>query len=229
MFTELLDLPLFRAKSMATEWRDVLKIETTIGRKVPSEIVQEAQRRDFDCLPVVQGQEVLGYVRVEGLRDNILGRSMVQPRIDHEIPWSMSLPQLAARLSHDRLSPTKMYFVMENSSDVHGILTYADLNRRASYIYSYTLLAFLEQWIRGRITDEYETTDGTLGSTWLGTLSVGRRRTLRKWARTHRESVLSACELRDLLMVLKRDSRLVRYRSSVDARALTPSRRIRLE
>ena len=109
-----------------------------------------------------------------------------------------------------------LFFVMnENNHDPIGIMTYADLNRRASYIYTYVLLVFLEQWIKKQILKKYCNERRKLSDEWMNTLSLKKRRDgittkahLIGLAKKKNESTLTLCGLDDLIHVLRNDPNL---------------------
>jgi len=55
------------------------------------------------------------------------------------------------------------------------VITYADLNRRSCYIYTYTMINFVEQWIKKRIISHYGS-GRRLNPNWMESLKLKETR-----------------------------------------------------
>ncbi len=108
-------------------------------------------------------------------------------------------------------------------------MTYADLNRRTAYIFSYTLLLFLEQWIRKKIVEKYGRSDRTLAEDWVETLGAKRKTKLQRWSEEKQEGLLSVCDIKDLIKVLQQDPKLEGELRQVDKGILPLANKIRVK
>src|SRR5467141_2356946 len=148
MFSEFLRGQMFTAKFIATPWDKRLAVSARVGDEIPNREIEEARRRDYDNL-LIEGDssQVTGYVRREQVAGRRLEASMIHPFESFTIPSDTPLAELAQRLEKDWREQCALYFVVDVKGPL-GLMTYADLNRRTAYIFSYTVLLFIEQWIR---------------------------------------------------------------------------------
>lgn len=204
-FVELLDGEMFTAKSMATKWENCRKL--FLGERVSREKIREAKDLDIDNLPVVDGPTVLGYAKTDELRQ---GMVVSQSHIHHSFQESMvgsseRLPALARRFLQDGMENYNLYFVTDGGRNLLGIMTYADLNRRTSYIYSYVMISFLEQWAKMQIENKYRLVGRRLSTRWMSSLDAERRSLLARQAAEKHQSTLGVASLDDLIRILRRD------------------------
>jgi hypothetical protein len=204
-FVELLSGELFTAKSTATKWEDCRKL--LLGERVSREMIREAKDLDIENLPIAEGSTVIGYAKTHELRQ---GMVVSQSKIHHSFQESIvdsseRLPALARRFLQDGLDNYKLYFVTDGGRNPLGIMTYADLNRRTSYIYSYVMMSFLEQWAKMQIENRYRLVGRRLSKKWMSSLSVERRSLLVRWAAEKHQSTLGVASLEDLVRILRRD------------------------
>lgn len=123
--------------------------------------VKEAMKKDVFNLVVMDNGSTLGYINVEDLNDDI--NKKLEKVNEHIIPSSMPLYELVAKMIKDaknierKRSP--LYFVKSpktDSRDPIGLVTFWDLNRAPSYIFSYSILVYLEQTILFKIRDSHK-------------------------------------------------------------------------
>ena len=148
---------MFTARALSTQWVDCRILR--IGEQVTQEKIDESRNLDIDNLPVSDDSGVLGYARVADLhRHQVVSTSHLYRRYAESIIGpSERLLGLARRFLDDGVESYRLYFVSDGSSNPLGVMTYADLNRRSSYIYCYVMISFLEQWIKKEIVSKYQT------------------------------------------------------------------------
>ena len=131
------------------------------------------------------------------------------------------LPDLALKMASDYNNECPLYFVTRGD-DVLGIATYADLNRKTCYLYTYTLTLALEHWIKLSIMKlKPPLKSGNSNRDWVRILSSRARRERRTLplrdkiknrveelmylARTEKASILTFCYFEELLRIVKED------------------------
>jgi hypothetical protein len=205
VFIELLDDEMFTARALSTQWVDCRILR--IGEHVTQEKINESRNLDIDNLPVSDDSGVLGYARVADLhRDQVVNASHLFRRYAESIIGpSERLLGLARRFLDDGVESYRLYFVSDGSSNPLGVMTYADLNRRSSYIYCYVMISFLEQWIKKEIVSKYQTAGRRLRDDWMSSLNSDRTAELLLWAKEKSQTTLGVANLSDLIQVLRRD------------------------
>jgi hypothetical protein len=155
---------------MVTLWSQCLKVGVNDEPAIIAKKVKEAKEQDFDNLAVVDDGALLGYVAVGNLKIAQIKRSLIQPFQGHTIGSSELLPRVVERIMMKGVEPCRLYFVLDEHAKPIGIMTYADLNRKTSYIYTYTLILFLEQWLKKRIVEKFHVRGQKQDDSWITTL-----------------------------------------------------------
>ena len=149
----------FTAFSLVTHQSDWLWID--INDRNVERKVKEAKEKHIFNLVVKDHGTTLGYVNVLDLKDNKITKL---EKVDkHTIPSSTPLYKLSGMMLKDanniKRERSPIYFVKipePVSREPIGLVTYWDLNRAPSYIFSYSILVYLEQTIFLKIRDSHK-------------------------------------------------------------------------
>lgn len=214
MFKEFLKGSLFTAESLVTYWSGVHKTNVPVGGTIPQEDIDDAEEHDFHNIPVTWNNQALGYVcRFDISRDRTLTSRILKPYSQWVISREESLPQVARILSDHGTHNYPLFFVPSNIQEPLGVLTYADLNRRSCYIYTYTMINFIEQWAKKRIAFHYGR-QRRLDPAWMESLKglthTGSKKTPTRWHYLKRKAgpngnPLDVSEFKDLIHVIQND------------------------
>ena len=149
----------FTVFSLMTPNLDWLWID--INNRKYDEKVEEAKKNDVFNLVVKDNGTTLGYINLEDLNDDI--NKKLEKVNKHIIPSSMPLYDLTAKMIKDAKNIERerspLYFVTSpgaDSRDPIGLVTFWDLNRAPSYIFSYSILVYLEQTLLFKIRDSHK-------------------------------------------------------------------------
>ena len=149
----------FTVFSLMTPKLDWLWID--INNRNYDEKVKEAKKKEFFNLVVKDNESTLGYINLEDLNDDI--NKKLEKVNEHIIPSSMPLYDLTAKMIKDAKNLERerspLYFVTSpgaDSRDPIGLVTLWDLNRAPSYIFSYSILVYLEQTLLFKIKDSHK-------------------------------------------------------------------------
>ncbi len=149
----------FTVFSLMTPNLDWLWID--INNRKYDEKVEEAKKKDVFNLVVKDNGTTLGYINLEDLNDDI--NKKLEKVNKHIIPSSMPLYDLTAKMIKDAKNIERerspLYFVTSpgaDSRDPIGLVTFWDLNRAPSYIFSYSILVYLEQTLLFKIRDSHK-------------------------------------------------------------------------
>ena len=149
----------FTVFSLMTPNLDWLWID--INNRKYDEKVEEAKKNDVFNLVVKDNGTTLGYINLEDLNDDM--NKKLEKVNKHIIPSSMPLYDLTAKMIKDAKNIERerspLYFVTSpgaDSRDPIGLVTFWDLNRAPSYIFSYSILVYLEQTLLFKIRDSHK-------------------------------------------------------------------------
>src|SRR6059036_2823109 len=149
----------------------------------------------------------IGFVPVHvAKRTIVLKEKSVRRGERLRIPADFQLVALTDRLIEQGTKGFPILFVKNGGGATIGILNYSDLNRKSVYLYSYTMLLFLEHWIKESIRKS--ALDQGLTNKCVETLSglpardtkyKNRLDQLMSTARNRGQQPLVACDLKDLV------------------------------
>ena len=149
----------FTVFSLMTPNLDWLWID--INKRNYEEQAKEAMKKDVFNLVVKDNGSTLGYINLEDLNDDI--NKKLEKVNKHIIPSSMPLYELVAEMVKDAINIERkrspLYFIKSSrpdSRDPIGLVTFWDLNRAPSYIFSYSILVYLEQTLLFKIRDSHK-------------------------------------------------------------------------
>ena len=208
MFEELLRNQIFTAEVLKTRIDSCLSIRTTSSREEVDKIRNMASLTglDYDNVVIMEGNLYSRFVH----RDDLGERTIDLRRIGHsfqnyKFSATDSLIVVIDKIRTDfqNSSLPFLYLIMDGSRPV-GIITYADLNRRSTYVYFYILIAFVEQWLRKTIAEKYSR-DRRLSPRWMHTITPSAKERLTRDSHKKGESTLSVASLSQLVHVFMKD------------------------
>ena len=152
--------PYFSAFSIITPKHDWLCVDMR-ERDIES-LIKSAERKQIFNVVVKDGERILGSINLMDLREERWSEIV---KVDNfSIPASLQLFELVDRMVNDsqylERERSPLYFVYEKenkSGNPAGILTFWDLNRAPVYIFSYTILVYLEHSLLLKIRDSHNT------------------------------------------------------------------------
>lgn len=214
MFRELLNNQIFSAMSLGTKLdKNCAYVDLQSSTKEIESIIERASREndDFDNIVVKDGTSYIGVISREDLSKHIndLKEMHISKVNRYSINEDDGLSKVLNRLKDDfsRSDEPKLYFITDHGVPLY-IFTYSDLNRRSVYIYFYTLILFLEQWIREKIAENHRLQGRRLDPRWMNALSQDERRNLHNSSVSKKESTLSVAGLKHLIKAYKKDGAL---------------------
>ena len=215
MFTELLDNEFFEAGSLVTKWpSECIWVEENYEVQVSPGIIEDAERKKISNLVVSSDDKPVGFVPVHVVKQTLV---LKEKSVKKGIPWIQSdlkLIPLVKILSDKGARGSPLFFVRDNSLRTIGILNYSDLNRKSVYLYSYTMLLFLEHWIRDTIRRKKCSMDESLNFVCIeellklsgrGNIHKTRYEEIVSRVQTRGQHHLVACDLKDLCYILQKD------------------------
>lgn len=215
MFKELLSNNFFRTRSLVTRWPDeCISIEDRYEEKVPPKEIERAEAKKVTNLIVAKGGHPIGFVPVHvAKRTVVLKETSVRKGEQFRVSANLRLVELTERLVKLGTKQFPILFVVDQDDMTIGILNYSDLNRKSVYLYSYTLLLFLEHWVKDSVRES--ASDRGLTESCVKILSKlparnmphkgNRLDQLLSTARGRNQLPLLACDLKDLIYILESD------------------------
>lgn len=214
MFKDLLENQVFRALSISTKLSgDCATVDVNSNPGEIESIIKRASKQhdDYDNIVVKDGLSYIGFINREELANHIddFDGRFVSKMGNYALQSNDNLATVINRLKEDsnRSTAQRLYFVLDRNVPV-GLFTYSDLNRRSVYIYFYTLILFLEQWIREKIADNHRLPGRKLDPRWMNSLSQKERSNLHELSISKGESTLSVAGLNLLIKAYKKDGAL---------------------
>lgn len=151
----------FSAFSLMTpkgNWLSIDKKEEDIRGKI-----SEAKQKKIFNIVVEEDGQVIGSINVKDISNDICD-DLVKNVNEYQIDAYTDLPRLSEIMYKDskvinRREDSPLYFVVQSKGmkrELIGIMTFWDLNRAPSYIFSYTALVYLEHTLLLKIRDSHK-------------------------------------------------------------------------
>ncbi len=207
---DLMGDELFTVSSLMTPLSETLCVKREESYFL-EEKAKKAKCGDFDNLPFWKNGELQGFVRVSDIHKHNydLDAIPVMPIRSFSIDQRKTLHEAIDKIKaceayHDNpvTDEPNLYFVTTEDGPV-GVLTYADLNRKSCYVYSYIMLMSLEQALREAIEKAYSKIERK--NAWMGKLRPGQQNRLKGLSIDQKESTLSCAGLEDMVVVVEND------------------------
>ncbi len=158
--------------------RDIMTPRSRFRTCTPSSAVEDVlatlRENDFDQMPVTEGDGIVGYV----LKDDLVlahderAKSVLRPiAMDKLRSSNTSIVTVLPRIVQDR------FFFVLHGSEIVGLVTYADFDKRPIRVLLYLLFSNLESSLV-RLMKEYDANV----SHWLQHLNDKQRREVTRWA-----------------------------------------------
>ncbi len=171
--------------------RDIMTPRSRFRTCTPDSTVEETlatmRKDDYDQMPVTEGAEIVGYV----LRDDLKkahGES-VKPftrpvSLENLRSCNTTIVTVLSRIVQDR------FFFVLYGSEIVGLVTYADFDKRPVRVLLYLLFSNMESSLL-RLMKEYDADV----SHWLQHLNANQRREVKGWHKRRKEEGMELDEL----------------------------------
>ena len=151
----------FSAFSLMTPKENWLAIDRNETNNIEAKINEAKQKKIFN-LVVIENEKVIGSINIKDLY-NKNWNMFIKDVNKYSVDASTGLPKLSSIMANDAKGLVRedspLYFVVESrniESEPLGILTFWDLNRAPSYIFSYAVLVYLEHNLLIKIRESHQ-------------------------------------------------------------------------
>ncbi len=209
LLAHLLDGDFFTARNIVTSWKDVLRTTSIASKNEWEDVIYQAEARGYSNVVIVdEWDNPRGYVNVERIRGRPFDEGKIGAIADpFIISASERFPSLASRFSSEYSEGCPLYLV-NLGRDKWGIATYADLNRKTGYLYTYALILALEQWIKNTILHDFPPLEGEHSNPeWVDGLKFKDANKLLRDAKAQKECCLSLCYLGQLIRIVNKNKK----------------------